>query len=207
MRILMLGNSYIFTNDLPQLLSQLTGAEVVRHTRGGAKLSEQLNPASSMGAKTLKALTEEPWDYVVLQEFSSEPFLAEERFQQSAEALCERIHSIGATPVFYLTWAYQKDGPHLLASGLDYDAMYHGLQNAYRKTASVCHGLIADVGTAFYQRSPAESLYHEDGTHPNMAGSQLAAEILAETILTHFRKKQIPDLFSPQNPVSRRRQS
>ena len=44
MRILMLGNSFIFTNNMPQMLSELTGAEVVYHTRGGARLSEQLNP-------------------------------------------------------------------------------------------------------------------------------------------------------------------
>ena len=35
MRILMLGNSFIFTNDLPKVLADLTGEEVVQHTRGG----------------------------------------------------------------------------------------------------------------------------------------------------------------------------
>ena len=46
MRILMLGNSFIFTNNMPQMLAELTGAEVVHHTRGGARLSEQLNPCT-----------------------------------------------------------------------------------------------------------------------------------------------------------------
>ena len=32
MRILMLGNSFTFTNDMPQMLADLTGAEVVHHT-------------------------------------------------------------------------------------------------------------------------------------------------------------------------------
>ena len=36
MRILMLGNSFTFTNDMPQMLADLTGAEVVHHTRGAA---------------------------------------------------------------------------------------------------------------------------------------------------------------------------
>ena len=40
MRILMLGNSYIFTNDLPSILAEITGAEVVQNTRGGARLRE-----------------------------------------------------------------------------------------------------------------------------------------------------------------------
>ena len=44
MRILMLGNSYIFTNDLPSMLAEITGAEVIQNTRGGARLREQLYP-------------------------------------------------------------------------------------------------------------------------------------------------------------------
>ena len=67
MRILMLGNSYIFTNDLPAMLEKLTGAEVTAHTRGGARLAEQINPKTKMGARTLAALERETWDYVVLQ--------------------------------------------------------------------------------------------------------------------------------------------
>ena len=35
MRILMLGNSFTFTNNMPQMLAELTGAEVV-HTTPGA---------------------------------------------------------------------------------------------------------------------------------------------------------------------------
>ena len=63
MRILMLGNSFTFVNDMPAMLAGLTGAEVVHHTRGGARLAEQLNPKTKMGAKTLEALEKERWDY------------------------------------------------------------------------------------------------------------------------------------------------
>ena len=35
MRILMLGNSFTFTNNMPKMLAELTGAEVVPHIRGG----------------------------------------------------------------------------------------------------------------------------------------------------------------------------
>ena len=39
MRILMLGNSFTFTNDLPQMLAALPGADVTHHARVGARLS------------------------------------------------------------------------------------------------------------------------------------------------------------------------
>ena len=59
MRILMLGNSFIFTNHMPQMLADLTGAEVIHHTRGGARLSEQLNPNTRLGSQTQAARSEE----------------------------------------------------------------------------------------------------------------------------------------------------
>ena len=59
MRILMLGNSYIFTNDPPSILAEITGAEVVQNTRGGARLREQLNPETRLGAKALELLQNE----------------------------------------------------------------------------------------------------------------------------------------------------
>ena len=57
MRILMLGNSFISTNHMPQMLANLTGAEVVHHTRGGARLSEQLNPNTRLGRPRRRSAT------------------------------------------------------------------------------------------------------------------------------------------------------
>ncbi|MCD8363892.1 MAG: GDSL-type esterase/lipase family protein [Lachnospiraceae bacterium] len=183
MRVLMLGNSYIFTNDMPKMLAELTGAEVVHHTRGGARLAEQLNPKTEMGARTQKALSEEHWDYVVLQEMSNAPVKTREKFLKTAAALCDQIHAAGAKPVFYLTWAYQRDSAQMKKSGLDYDEMYQGLQEAYREAALANNALLADVGTAFYQQSEYRNLYADDGSHPNEEGSRLAAEIIAAVIM------------------------
>ena len=49
MRILMLGNSFTTANHMPDMLDELTGAEIVQHTRGGARLAEQLNPKTQIG--------------------------------------------------------------------------------------------------------------------------------------------------------------
>ncbi len=59
MRILMLGNSFTFSNNIPEALASLIDAEVVQHTRGGARLAEQLNPNIKMGALTQAALENE----------------------------------------------------------------------------------------------------------------------------------------------------
>lgn len=121
MRILLLGNSFTSSHHLPQKLAALTGGQVVAHTRGGARLSEQLNPKTALGARTQAALQHEKWDFVVLQEMSHAPLTTPERFFQSVKQLCEQIRANGATPVLFATWAYQKDSKKLAAKGWDYD--------------------------------------------------------------------------------------
>ena len=94
----MLGNSFTFTNHMPQMLAQLTGAEVVHHTRGGARLSEHLNLKTKLGALTQEALDKEHWDYVVLQEMSHGPITAPSSFFASVEQLCNKIRENGGSP-------------------------------------------------------------------------------------------------------------
>ena len=189
MRILMLGNSFTFTNDMPQMLAGLTGAEVTSYTRGGARLAEHLNVYTEMGARTQASLKQEHWDYVVLQEMSNAPITAPERFFSSVERLCRQIHAGGGIPILYATWAYRKGGPTLAAKGWDYDDMARRLSDAYHTAAERNQALIADVGQRFYALSPAADLYADDGIHPSEQGSRLAAETIAEVIARHRRKQ------------------
>lgn len=189
MRILMLGNSFIFTNHVPRMLAELTGGEVVHHTRGGARLSEQLNPQTKLGTQTQAALRDEHWDYVVLQEMSHGPITSPKSFFSSVEQLCGLIRQNGAVPILYATWAYQKGGDKLTAKGWDYDEMARKLRNAYRKAARENHALIADVGQRFYELSDTQDLYAADGVHPNAYGSRIAAETIAAVIQEHKEKQ------------------
>ena len=188
MRILMLGNSFTFTNNMPQMLADLTGAEVVHHTRGGARLSEQLNPCTRLGSQTQAALQKEKWDYVVLQEMSHGPITAPKSFFSSVEQLCRQIRANGAVPILFATWTYQKGGAKLTDKGWDYDEMAQKLSEAYHKAARDNNALIADVGNRFYELSHAQSLYAADGVHPNEAGSHIAAEPIAAVIRQHEKE-------------------
>ena len=138
MRILMLGNSFTFYNDMPSMLAELTGAEVIHHTRGGARLAEQFNPETQMGSKTLEALEKDSWDYVVLQEMSNGPIIYRESFMNSVSSLCEKIRAVGAIPILYATWAYQKDCDKLEEMGLAYDIMAAQLSSPITVWINLC---------------------------------------------------------------------
>ena len=189
MRILMLGNSFIFVNDLPSLLAELTGAEVVHHTRGGARLAEQLNPDTAMGAATLAALRDEKWDFVILQEMSNGPITARESFLRSTKQLCERIRENGAVPILYATWAYAKGSEKLQSFGMQYDEMADALYAACHAAADENDIPVADVGERFRTLCDRVSLYADDGCHPSPAGTRLAAECIAQTIWEYNLRK------------------
>ena len=182
MRILMLGNSFTFTNNMPQMLADLTGAEMGHHTRGGARLSEQLNPSTRLGSQTQAVLQKEKWDYVVLQEMSHGPITAPKSFFSSVEQLCRQIRANGAVPILFATWTYQKGGAKLTDKGLDYDEMAQKLSEAYHKAARENNALIADVGWQFYELADTQALYAADGVHPSELGSHIAAETIAAVI-------------------------
>lgn len=190
MRILMLGNSYTSANHLPLMLAEMAGAEVIAHTRGGARLAEQLNPATKLGNKTLKALHDEKWDYVILQEMSNGPITSKEKFLTNVSKLCGLIRKNGATPVLFATWAYEKNGKQLKKFGMEYEDMICSMKETFREAAKRTSCLLADVTTAFEQQAETVKLYAPDGSHPSETGSKIAARTIAKVIWNDQKRKK-----------------
>ena len=199
MRILMLGNSFTFANHMPDILARLTGAEVVHHTRGGARLAEQLNEKTRMGKLPQSALWNEKWDYVVLQEMSNGPITSKKKFLQNVELLCKQISDCGAVPILYATWAYERDSKQLEALGMEYDEMYQKMYASYHEAAELTGALIADVGQRFYEIADQKRIYASDGCHPNEMGSIIAAETIAAVIREDQEKKNTDNTLAYYN--------
>ena len=173
MRILMLGNSLTAANGLPQMLAHALHADVTAHVRGGARLSEQLNPDTELGARTIDALTNRRWDFVVIQGGGTEPLRSPKRFTENAARLCETAAGAGAKPVLFVTWGY-LDEP-------DPEAASDTVREAYAAGSGQTGALLADVGGRF-RESGREDLLAKDGRHPTEEGTRLACAVLAETI-------------------------
>lgn len=190
MKILMLGNSYTFFNDLPVKLAELTGAQVTGNLRGGAALWQQLDPNDDLGKKCSALLAQKDWDYIVLQEHSRGTFEFPKEFADASRRLCMIAREMGATPVFYCTWAYQRGGIMITAMNLDHDEMFKKINAAYHKAAEDNKALIADVGARFYTDEDPDSLFDPDGSHPSEKGTALAASIIADVILSSEKAKR-----------------
>ena len=178
-RILFIGNSYTFVNDLPGTFISLArsgghSVETGMAAQGSWTLALH---ASSTG--TLDRLSSSHWDYVVLQEQSEIPALEPARTQEmypAARSLVRAIQGAGARPIFFLTWAH-RDG--LPDQGLpDYESMQMQIDQGYMAIAHESRSIVAPVGYAWMTASvqdPRLKLWQADGSHPSVIGTYLAA--------------------------------
>jgi len=184
--ILMLGNSLTTRNRMPDRLAALLGREVAVHARGGARLAEQANPATRLGAATAAALAAGGVDALVLQEMSHGPVTATGRFLESVARLAAMAREAGAVPVVYGTWAFGAGSAALGRLDLSPAEMHGAMQAALGRVERECGVAVANVGAAFWEvgdgGAVGAGLLAADGVPPSGAGSELAANVLAGTL-------------------------
>ena len=192
-RVLFIGNSYTFVNDLPNMFAKLARSggnkvEVGMSAQGGWTLSEHLQ-----SAETLHLLNSEKWKFVVLQEQSQIPSVASARTQAmypAARELVQKIKEIGATPIFFVTWAHRDGWPE---RGMkDYESMQAQINYGYTEIAQELNAPIAPVGAAWQvavQQHPDLILWQEDGSHPTESGTYLAACVFYAVIFHESPKE------------------
>ena len=166
--VLFLGNSYTYFNNLPEMVLAISTAldgPVVRgagHTHGGQTLRGHLDDGHVPGALSAGPERGGDWEWVLLQEQST---LGAEYDGESGT-----LGSAGARPALYMTWAKEAvpDQSETIAQA------YHSIGNEL--------GLpVANVGEAWAEvrrLRPDFSLFLDDGSHPNGAGSYLAACVI-----------------------------
>jgi hypothetical protein len=186
LRVLFIGNSYTYNNNLPALVEGLAASAtppVRLKTRAVTQPGVRLQQHWERG-EALAALRQSPWDYVVLQEQSTlgllliegrhevnDPELA---FHPYARRFAEEARKVGAQPLFLLTWA-RRDTPESQSR----------LTQAYMSVARELGAPIIPAGLAWArarEEDPSAVLYHRDGSHPSAAGSYLTASTLYTTL-------------------------
>jgi hypothetical protein len=203
-RVLFIGNSYTYFNNLPQIFAKLAEDGGQGHVEtsmvapGGWRLKDHWEKGSAR-----KLLDAEKWDFVVLQEQSTlglsywvngkEHVNSDAVFRPFAEKWAVAVHKKGATAVFFLTWA-EKNTPE------DQPA----LNAAYARVAKGTQSVISPVGPAWKvvrRDNPGIGLFSEShGSHPSPAGSYLAACVFYATIF-HRSPLGLPSKIEG-NPVN-----
>jgi hypothetical protein len=201
-RVLFIGNSYTFVNDLPDMFAKLAKSgghkvEVGMSAQGGWRLADHVG-----SAETLNLLSSTKWNFVVLQEQSQIPSVQQARNQEmypAARSLIQKIKEIGATPIFFVTWAHRDGMPE---NGLNnYESMQAQINAGYIGIAQELNAPVAPVGSAWLtsvKEHPELSLWQEDGSHPTEQGTYLAACVFYAVIF-----HESPDSLTYQAGLSR----
>jgi len=184
-RILFIGNSLTYYNELPKVLAHMVNSsqsDILLETdmvaTGGATL-ESLWYAG----EARKKISEGNWDYVVLQEqgslggskFNGKPVInSPDLFHTFAKLFDREIEAVRAKTVLMLTWSSRR-APEGQAQ----------LNHAYMKAARDLDAILVPLGLAWQdviQGGEHPEMY-SDGGHPSFAGTWLGAAVFSEQLL------------------------
>jgi hypothetical protein len=174
-RILFIGNSLTYTNELPLVVQALADSS------GGGPLEVSMVafPDFSLddhrqAGDASRAIAGSRWDVVVLQQGPSSLPESRQQLLASARAFAAEIRRAGARPAFYSVWPSaprRRDFPRAMES--------------YALAARETDGILFPVAAAWqeaWKRDSTLELYAADGLHPSEAGTYLAALVIHATL-------------------------
>jgi hypothetical protein len=186
LRVLFIGNSHTYVNDLPGLFSGLSeaGGRPVRtdaSTFGGYSLEDHTTTQT-----TFDKIAQDSWSVVVLQEQSVIPtihYWRDSSMYPASRLLDSLIKLQGAKTAFYMTWGWKYGGSHAYGDSWspdlpDYFEMQESVRVAYEGIANELSATLVPVGVAFARARRVDSLvdlWQADSCHATLEGTYLGA--------------------------------
>lgn len=175
MKILFIGNSHTYYNDMPYLFARFCqekhrDVDVVMLAHGGKGWDFHIEEP-----EVKFNILYGRYDAVILQH-TAHPMGDLSVMNQSGKKLIQWVREAGARPILYMTWTTKADGEKAQKS----------MSDAYRKLREETGCELAPVGECwweYHREHPEVELYAEDGQHASPVGSRLAASVIAETVL------------------------
>lgn len=167
-RVLFIGNSLTFANDLPKILEAIADSagvkrlETVDISVGNTALSDHY-----LFGRARNVIRQGGWNYVVLQQGPSAVPANRDSLRMFVQAFATDIRSVGATPAIYMVWPMTE-------RSFDYDRVVE----SYTLAATDVDGLLFPGGEAMRAaraRDASLPLLESDGYHPSAMGSYLVA--------------------------------
>ena len=174
-RVLFIGNSLTYFNDLPGLVSALADSAGV----GPVVTASVALPAYSLedhwnDGRAAAEIARGGWDVVVLQQGPSALPASRELLLDYAARFDRLIRAVGATPAMYMVWPSRQRFD-------DFDRV----SESYRLAARAIDGVLLPAGEAWraaWRRDSTLALYDIDKLHPSALGTYLAALVMVQRL-------------------------
>ena len=185
-KVLFIGNSYTYVNDLPGMLVALADSpdsprriQTSHVTTPGANLEELWNVGVARDA------IHKNWDYVVLQDGAGHLISDPEGMARYARLFDAEIKQSGARTILFLPWAhkFQRDAQ----PGMN-QTIYHVAKELGAQVAP-----IAAAWTIAQRLDPEITLYKLDARHPTLTGSYIGACVIYLVLMAD--RKTCPAIY------------
>lgn len=173
-KILFVGNSLTYENDLPGLVERITASKgiAIKHDRL-AKPNYALEDHWLEG-QLQKMIKKEKYDYVIVQQGPSSQAEGREMLLNYGKKIADLCSRNKAKLVFFMVWPARANYH-----------MFDGVIANYTTAAVQNDAILCPVGKRwkeYMDKTKDFSFYGTDGFHPSPAGSQNAAEIIVEVL-------------------------
>ncbi len=202
MRVLFIGNSLTYYNEMPKLLQAIGRAAghdiyVESVTKGSSSLFEHASDKTEIGKQVSAALAKsEGWDYVVIQiprRITSMDESVKQATFAAAEVMAKRIRDIGAEPIIYgvlgenkgqvYKFTMNSDGISSTKSTTEFISVTHSERAAYLKQialemSALINAPVVNTGDVIeyaISNIPTVDFYHTDDQHPSPEASYAIA--------------------------------
>lgn len=174
LRLLFIGNSLTFINDVPKLVAEIGRANqrpIVAEQVAAPDLS--LEDHWQQG-HARRAIARGGWDLVVLQQGPSSLPESRALLIDYTRRFDQEIKKVGAATALYMVWPSQTRRGD-----------FPGVSRSYAAAAQAVGGRLLPAGDAWreaWQLDARLPLYGTDGFHASLLGSQLAALVIFEGV-------------------------
>ncbi|MEO9870832.1 SGNH/GDSL hydrolase family protein [Ekhidna sp.] len=173
-KILFVGNSLTYTNNLPELVSNEAKIRGIKLKNTMLAYPNYALVDHLKDGEVQKRIRNGKFDYVIVQQGPSSQEEGRRMLLESGKTLKMLCKQNGTQLVFFMVWPSQT-----------YYYTFDGVIRNHREVATQNDAILCPVGEVwkdYFESQKDYSLYGSDGFHPSPKGSRLAAKVIIDTI-------------------------
>ena len=175
--ILFIGNSLTYTNKLPKLVKKRAKLKGININTKMIALPNYAIEDHWNDKKVQKLIASEKYDFVIIQQGPSSQSNGREMLIEYGEKY-SRLCKLNKTKLcYFMVWP-----------ALNYYYTFNGVIKNYTDAALINNAILLPVGKVWKKHIDAtknNDYYSYDEFHPSLKGSQIAAEVIVESLFTN----------------------